>query len=95
MTHPSHTHWCQLCWATLFATHYLSSLVQMLDVRLPFEEVDILQQNLEYLQRACNLPSVPFAVHKVSAAEPVPGSGTQPLPGKPAPRIETRAVQQQ
>ena len=51
----------------------------MLDVTLPFDEVALLEQNREYLQRACNLPNTPLTVHQVAAgSDPVPGSGSQP-----------------
>ena len=70
-------------------------VLQMLDVTLPFDEVAVLEQNAEYLQRAGNLAGAPLIVHKVAAgADAVPGPGAQPLPGKPAPRIETRPVTQ-
>ena len=79
----------------LFIGQLRVALLQMLDVTLPFDEMALLEQNLDYLQRACNLPSVPFNVHKVAAgSDPVPGPGAQPLPGKPAARIETQAVAQ-
>ena len=70
-------------------------LLQMLDVTLPFDEVALLEQNTDYLKRACNLPNVPLSVLTFAAgSEPVPGPGLQPLPGKPAPRIHTRPVAQ-
>ena len=77
------------------ASHQLIDLaacmLQMLEVTLPFDEVALLEQNREYLQRACNLPNTPLAVHLVAAgADPVAGQGAQPQPGKPASRIETR-----
>ena len=94
---PAHHCWLALTAHTAATRKLARGTVQMLDVTLPFNEVDLLEQNQQYLQRACNLGAAPLQVHQhhvTQDAPPVPGPGAQPLPGKPALRVHSRPLSQ-